>query len=72
MLTSGAEAHPFDPALSSTFNEPSEAEKRYVKIGFGSGHLYGYFVTDQVVLGDPKDPQRQMAVPDWTFGMVIE
>jgi len=65
------ERHPFDPAISTNFREPDKGQKRWVRISFGSGEIRGYFVTDQVMLGSPDDMHNQLAVPDWTFGMVV-
>ena len=66
------EKHPFDPEKSTNFREPPKGEKRWVRISFGSGEIRGYFVTDQVMLGSPDNMQNQLAVPDWTFGMVVQ
>jgi hypothetical protein len=48
--------HPFDPALSPSFKEPSQ--KHWVRISFGSGEIRGYFVDDQVLLGSPECQQN--------------
>ena len=66
------EIDPFDPAESITYKEPASAEQTWVRISFGSGYLRGYFVQDQVMMGDPNNTSNQMVVSDWTFGMVVD
>ena len=48
----------FDPELSPSFEEPYDEDKEWVSISFGTGSINGYFVQDQVILGDPKDPEN--------------
>ena len=66
------ERHPFDPTLSPTYVEPKASDKKWVRISFGSGMIRGYFVEDQVLMGSPKDPQNQLVVPSWKFGLAVE
>ena len=44
----------FDPSKScgGTFQEPAEDDRQNTKITFGSGYLKGYFVEDQVTIGN--------------------
>ena len=69
---SGGSNSSYDPDLSPTFWEPAEDKKQKVQITFGSGFINGYFVKDQVMMGDPKDASKQLVVEDWTFGMVTK
>ena len=41
----------FDKSLSTTFDEPDDDDKQWVKITFGSGSLRGYFAHDKCTLG---------------------
>mmetsp|Transcript_758 Transcript_758/g.1136 ORF Transcript_758/g.1136 Transcript_758/m.1136 type:complete len:301 (-) Transcript_758:357-1259(-) len=59
--------HSFDTKASSTYVEP--AEKQWVNIHFGSGEIKGYFANDTVRLGDPNDPDHQLEIPNWKFGL---
>ena len=47
----------FEPTKSTggTYFEPGENDKKHVKITFGSGYLKGFFVKDQVTIGDVSD-----------------
>ena len=63
---------PFDHSKSPTWQEPSDDEKQWTKISFGSGALRGYFGHDQCVLGDMEDPSNQLVLGDYMFGLVIE
>lgn len=71
-MKKGLEIHPFDPKKSTSFKEPPKDKKHWVKISFGSGKIRGYFVEDRVTLGSPTDIANQLAVPNWTFGMVVD
>lgn len=71
-MKKGLEIHPFDPKKSTSFKEPPQGKKHWVKISFGSGKIRGYFVEDRVTLGSPTEVANQLAVPNWTFGMVVD
>ena len=57
-MKQGLEIHPFNPAKSDSFKEPKADKKHWVKISFGSGKIRGYFVSDNVLMGSPKDVQN--------------
>ena len=40
------ENYTFDKTKSPTFEEPALEDQQHVTIGFGSGEIEGYFVTD--------------------------
>ena len=62
----------FDKSLSTTFTEPEDDQKQWVKINFGSGYLNGYFVHDSCTLGDLDDASNQLVIENYMFGLVIE
>lgn len=44
-----------------------------MKITFGSGYLKGYFVHDQLTIGDPEGAAAdKLVIGNYTFGMVTE
>ena len=65
-------SHPYDHLISKSYVEPSDEKKQWVDISFGSGHIKGYFVQDQVLMGSPTDTENQLSLTDWTFGMVVD
>lgn len=41
-----------------------------VSISFGSGDLGGIFITDHCMLGDIDNPDNQLLIEDFSFGLV--
>ena len=60
-----------DLSTGDTFREPEDHQD--VKITFGSGYLKGYFVNDQLTIGNPDGPlSDKLVLDDYMFGMVTE
>ena len=59
-----------EKTTDETFTEPESHGE--VKITFGSGYLRGYFVTDQLTIGNSVDADDKLVLDDYMFGMVTE